>query len=194
MRFNTQTYCNQKQTGLAYLAVLFLVAAIALSMAVVTQNQDTQLKREKEQDWLYVGKQYERAIASYYQLSPNGLKALPNNVDDLLTDKRFVAPVHHLRKAYLDPLTNQQWVQLMNEDNQLTGVVSTLPQAILSSTIVHTFQANQAGTIARYSDVRFEFKLATDDAINAEEKIKSEANDDDDLVQESSNLNAFAQE
>ena len=193
MRFNTQTYCNQKQTGLAYLAVLFLVAAIALSMAVVTQNQDTQLKREKEQDWLYVGKQYERAIASYYQLSPSGLKALPNSVDDLLTDKRFVAPVHHLRKAYLDPLTNQQWVQLLNEDNQLTGVVSTLPQAILSSTIANTFQANQAGTIARYSDVRFEFKLATDDAINAEEKIKSEANDDD-LIQESNNLNAFAQE
>ena len=68
-----------------------------------------------------------------------------------------------------------------------------MPQAILSSTIVHTFQANQAGTIARYSDVRFEFKLATDDAINAEEKIKSEANDDD-LVQESNNLNAFSQE
>ena len=193
MRLNPHIYCNDKQTGLAYLAVLFLVAAIALSMVVVTQNEDTKLKREKEQDWLYVGKQYERAIASYYQLSPNGLKALPNNVDDLLTDKRFVAPVHHLRKAYLDPLTNQQWVQLLNEDNQLTGVVSTLPQAILSSTIVHTFQANQAGTIARYSDVRFEFKLATDDAINTEEKIKSEANDDD-LVQESSNLNAFSQE
>ena len=193
MRFNPHIYFNHKQTGLAYLAVLFLVAAIALSMAVVTQNQDTQLKREKEQDWLYVGKQYERAIASYYQLSPNGLKALPNNVDDLLTDKRFVAPVHHLRKAYLDPLTNQQWVQLLNEDNQIKGVVSTLPQAILSSTIASTFQANQAGTIARYSDVRFEFKLATDDAINAEEKINSEANGDD-LVQESSNLNAFAQE
>ena len=193
MLFKPQTYCNYQQTGLAYLAVLFLVAAIALSMAVVTQNQDTLLKREKEQDWLYVGKQYERAIASYYQLSPNGLKALPDNVDDLLTDKRFVAPVRHLRKAYLDPLTNQHWVQLLNEDNQITGVVSTLPQAILSSTIVHTFQANQAGTIARYSDARFEFKLATDEAQNTEEKIKPEANDDD-LAQESSNLNAFAQE
>ena len=193
MRFNPQIYCNNKQTGLAYLAVLFLVAAIAVSMAVVTQNQDTQLKREIEQDWLYVGKQYQRAIASYYQLSPNGLKALPNSVDDLLTDKRFVAPVRHLRKAYLDPLTNQHWVQLFNEDNQLTGVVSTLPQVILSSTIVHTFQANQAGTIARYSDARFEFKLATDEALNTEEKIKPEANDVD-LAQESSNSDAFAQE
>ena len=193
MRFNPQIYCNNKQTGLAYLAVLFLVAAIAVSMAVVTQNQDTQLKREKEQDWLYVGKQYQRAIASYYQLSPNGLKALPNSVDDLLTDKRFVAPVHHLRKAYLDPLTNQHWVQLFNEDNQLTGVVSTLPQVILSSTIVHTFQANQAGTIARYSDARFEFKLAADEAQNTEQEIKPEANDVD-LAQESSNSDAFAQE
>ena len=193
MRFNPHIYGNYKQTGLAYLAVLFLVAAIAVSMAVVTQNQDTQLKREKEQDWLYVGKQYQRAIASYYQLSPNGLKALPNSLDDLLTDKRFVAPVHHLRKAYLDPLTNQHWVQLQNEDNQIIGVVSTLQQAILSSTIVHTFQANQAGTITRYSDARFEFKLATDEALNTEEKIKPEANDVD-LAQESSNLNAFAQE
>lgn len=193
MRITQLAYCHYKQTGLAYLAVLFLVAAISLSLAVVTQNQDTQLKREKEKDWLYVGKQYERAIANYYHLSPNGLKTLPNSVDDLLTDKRFVAPVHHLRKAYLDPLTNQHWVQLLNDDKQLTGVVSTLQQVILSSTIVHTFQANQAGTIVQYSDARFEFKQAIDEAQNTEENVKPEANDDD-LAQESSNLNAFAQE
>ena len=193
MRFNQHIYRNHHQAGLAYLAVLFLVAAIAVSMAVVTQNQDTQLKREKEQDWLYVGKQYQRAIASYYQLSPSGLNELPKSVDDLVLDKRFVAPVHHLRKAYLDPLTNLNWVQILNEENQLVGVVSTLQQSILSYNIVKTFQINQLDTISLYSDAKFEFKQAPVASKNFEEEQKLDDNDGK-LSEEASPLNAFTQE
>ncbi|MES2501711.1 MAG: hypothetical protein V4545_03820 [Pseudomonadota bacterium] len=197
MRVKQQAYWRHKiqfrQTGLAYLAVLFLVAAIAVSMAVVSQNEDTKLKREKEQDWLYVGKQYERAIASYYQLSPNGLNELPNKVDDLLLDKRFVAPVHHLRKAYLDPLTNQHWVQLFNEENQLIGVVSTLQKSILSYNIIKTFQINQIDTIYNYSDVKFEFKQKSISSQNLKEEQMLDDNDGK-LAQETSSLNAFPQE
>ncbi len=197
MRVKQQAYWRHqiqfRQTGLAYLAVLFLVAAIAVSMAVVSQNEDTKLKREKEQDWLYVGKQYERAIASYYQLSPNGLNELPNKVDDLLLDKRFVAPVHHLRKAYLDPLTNQHWVQLFNEENQLIGVVSTLQKSILSYNIIKTFQINQIDTIYNYSDVKFEFKQKSISSQNLKEEQMLDDNDGK-LAQETSSLNAFPQE
>jgi hypothetical protein len=197
MRIKQQVYlCQQKQyrqAGLAYLAVLFLVAAIAVSMAVVAQNEDTKLQREKEQDWLYVGKQYERAIASYYQLSPNGLNELPNSVDDLLLDKRFVAPIRHLRKAYLDPLTNLHWVQLFNDENQLVGVVSTLHKSILSYNIIKTFQINQIDTISKYSDAKFEFKQSPVASQNLKEEQTLD-NINGKLAQETSSLNTFTEE
>lgn len=195
-----------KQAGLTYLAVLFLVAAIAVSMAVVAQSEDMRLKREKEQDWLYAGKQYERAIASYYQQSPNGLKTLPASIDDLLSDKRFIAPTHHLRKAYLDPLTNKPWVLLVNDENQLLGVVSTLQQPILSTKIVREFQASQADIIAQYSDVKFEFKSESKTEFktgktpssNADEEpvsdASSDASNESETLDDVNNTNIFAQE
>lgn len=149
---------RRDESGLAYLAVLFLVAAIAISMAVVGQNEDMLIKREKEQDWLFVGKQYQRAIASYYNQSPNGLKALPNKVEDLLLDKRFIAPVRHLRKAYIDPLNPQQnWVLMTNSDNQMTGVYSASQATILSNKIITMYSAELESRAVSYVDIKFTF-------------------------------------
>jgi hypothetical protein len=131
------------QFGFAYLAVLFLVAAVALSMSVVTQDTALQLKREKEQDWYFVGNQYKQAIASYYHQSPDGLKMLPKQVDELLLDKRFVAPVRHLRKAYRDPLTNQPWELIKSSQEQLIGVRSNQQQSILSTSLLQKIQTEQ---------------------------------------------------
>ena len=147
------------QSGLAYLAVLFLVAAISISLAIVTQNEDTQLKREKEQDWLFMGKQYQRAIASYYHQSPDGIKSLPNKLEDLLLDKRFIATVRHLRKAYEDPLNNwQNWVLIKNQENQIIGVYSQSQEQILSAKIVTEYLSDSGEKVASYADIKFVFK------------------------------------
>jgi hypothetical protein len=133
----------REQAGIAYLAVLFLVAAIAVAMAVVTRDIDMQLKREKEQDWFFVGNQYQQAIASYYHQSPDGLKALPKNIEDLLLDKRFIRPVRHLRKAYRDPLTNQAWELVRDADNSLIGVRSLKQGSIISLQLVQRLKLSQ---------------------------------------------------
>jgi hypothetical protein len=130
--------------GVAYIAVLFLVAAISISMAVVTQDVDLRLKREKEQDWFFVGNQYKQAIAHYYHQSPDGLKALPKSIEDLLLDKRFIAPVRHLRKAYRDPLTNQPWQLVINGDGSLIGVRSLKQESIISVQLMQQLQTDQA--------------------------------------------------
>ena len=44
---NNKSTCFNSQFGLAYLGVLFLVAAIAISVAVVSQNQDMYLSAKK---------------------------------------------------------------------------------------------------------------------------------------------------
>lgn len=141
---------------MAYLGVLFLVVAIAVSLGVVTQNEDTALKREKEQDWLFIGKQYQQAITSYYQQSPSGLKAFPSKIEDLLRDKRFIAPVRHLRKAYTDPMNNQaNWVLMLNQENQIIGVYSASQAPILSNKIVNDYAAGAGEAFTSYADVKF---------------------------------------
>lgn len=147
------------QNGFAYIGVLFLLAAISLSLAVVSQNEDTLIKREKEQDWLFIGKQYQRAIASYYHQSPNGIKTLPTKLDELILDKRFIAPVRHLRKIYNDPLNNQQdWSLIKNQEGQISGVFSQSQAPILSTKIINEYQENQSEPITQYANIKFIFK------------------------------------
>jgi hypothetical protein len=149
----------KSQCGLAYLGVLFLIVAISISLAVVSQNVDLQLKREKEQDWLFVGQQYQRAIGSYYQQSPEGIKVLPTRLEDLLLDKRFIKPVHHLRQLYKDPVNfNQDWQTILNADGQITGVVSESHQAILQTKALADFTDAAEVDSANYADIKFEYK------------------------------------
>jgi hypothetical protein len=160
------------QSGFAYLAVLFLVVAISISMGIVAQNEDTLLKREKEQDWLFMGKQYQRAIASYYNQSPDGITTLPNKIEDLLLDKRFIAPVRHLRKAYYDPMhTQQSWILIRNQENQVIGAYSPSQEPILSTKIIAEYQENMGGKVASYTDVKFVFI-----PVEANNEAKTDAN------------------
>jgi hypothetical protein len=162
------------QSGLAYLAILFLVAALSISMAVVTQNEDTLLKREKEQDWLFMGKQYQRAIASYYNQSPDGIKTLPNKIEDLLLDKRLIISVRHLRKAYYNPIDPQEsWVLIRNQENQIIGVYSPSLVQILSTKIIAEYQENTGEKITNYSDVKFVFQ-----PVKANQEATSDANEE----------------
>ena len=170
---------NKIQAGFAYLAVLFLVAAVSISLAVTSQQIDLQLKREKEQDWLFAGLQYQRAITAYYQQAPDGLSILPKSLDDLTQDKRFVKPKHHLRKAYTDPVNaNKSWQLLFNENKQIMGVVSESNQALLTIYPVSRALGLEDAAINTYAEVKFMYKihkqpqqenadLTTDDINNA---------------------------
>ncbi|ADI30106.1 hypothetical protein [Methylotenera versatilis] len=167
---------NTHHDGFAYIGVLFLVAAISVSMAVVTQNEDTQIKREKEQDWLFIGNQYQRAIESYYKQSPNGIKTLPTKLEDLLLDSRFISPVRHLRKLYGDPLNHQQsWTLVKNSDAQIIGVYSQSQEVLLSKrnipAVVENIDIeNVDSENPRYVDIQFVFQpKQVTDKTNTEE-------------------------
>lgn len=150
---------NIHQDGFAYVGVLFLVAAISVSMAVVAQNEDTQIKREKEQDWLFIGNQYQHAIESYYNQSPNGIKTLPNKLEELLLDSRFILPVRHLRKLYGDPLNHQQnWSLIKNTDAQIIGVYSPSQEVLLSKKNIPAVLENYDAENPRYVDIQFVFQ------------------------------------
>ena len=91
------------QSGLAYLGVLMLAAAIAAGLAATARPWSMQQQRAREAELLFIGQQFQRAIASYYRAGPS--PAFPRSLDALLKDSRVPFMLRHLRRLYRDPLT-----------------------------------------------------------------------------------------
>jgi type II secretory pathway pseudopilin PulG len=87
--------------AMAALLVAMSVAAVLLTVAMPTWKQMSQ--REKEEELVFRGQQYVRAIRLYGQKFAN---ANPPNID-LLVDQRF------LRKKFKDPITNDDFQPIL---------------------------------------------------------------------------------
>lgn len=100
------------QSGLVLLAVLIFLLLTTLGASAMVELQHTHAQRAKEEELLFVGDQFRRAIKSYYSSVPAGKsQSLPLTLEDLLEDKRFPMPVRHLRRLYPDPMTGDiDWV------------------------------------------------------------------------------------
>lgn len=109
--------------GLVLLALLIFLALGALATMLAAEVWATTRQRERETELLFVGEQYRRAIESYWRATPGRAKALPLSVDVLLQDDRFPTPVHHLRRAYPDPITGGE-LELIRVGNGIAGVRS----------------------------------------------------------------------
>jgi hypothetical protein len=92
--------CRSRQSGYAVLLAIFLVATLLLFAAMATPNVLTQGRREKEQEAIWRGNQYVRAIRLFYQ--KNG--RYPQSLEDL--SKPSATRVHYLRKPYIEPLNS----------------------------------------------------------------------------------------
>ncbi|MGU7769064.1 type II secretion system protein [Burkholderia sp. MR1-5-21] len=114
-----------RQRGLVLLALLIALMLMSIALSGALDVWALQRRREQEKQLLFVGDQYRRAIVRYYQLG----RAYPLTVDDLLNDTRFPKPMHHLRRAYPDPITGQNdWGFLWRAD-RFYGVYSSSDQA-----------------------------------------------------------------
>ncbi len=103
------------EDGFVYLWALFAVALAGIVMAGAGQVWQVKAQREKETQLLYVGEEFRKAIMSYYN---TGTKQLPESLEDLLQDKRLPNIKRHLRKIYLDPVTNTAEWGLIEESSQ----------------------------------------------------------------------------
>lgn len=100
------------QRGFTYLAMLVAVAVIGVGFALAGEVWSTAVQREKEQELLFVGDQYRRAIRLYHQNSTDQRTsaAYPKALKDLLEDKRRGDTKRHLRRPYADPMTGKaEW-------------------------------------------------------------------------------------
>lgn len=112
-------------SGLVLLGVLLLLSLAALSALVAGEVWATAVRREREEQLLFVGEQYRRAVESYYRATPGRVKTLPNSLSVLLEDDRFPMPIRHLRRLYADPLNEQAEWGLVKIDSGIVGVYSS---------------------------------------------------------------------
>ena len=96
MRPPASNRLRRAQQGYAFITVLFMAAALAISLAVALPRIAMQAQRVREERLIYRGKQYKRAIQLYFRAN----KKYPAKMEDL----EDTNGVRYLRRRYKDPM------------------------------------------------------------------------------------------
>lgn len=152
MQSVAKTQRPRKHGGFAYLTVIFILAILSGSLALIGEVWDTATRREKEAELLHVGHQYRKAIERYFLA---GLRQYPRSLDDLLKDPRRPTTARYLRFRYPDPVTGKaEWGIVKAPDGGIMGVYSLSDSAILKSANFRLRDKAFEGT-EKYSDWKF---------------------------------------
>ncbi|MEP6886275.1 MAG: type II secretion system protein [Gammaproteobacteria bacterium] len=115
-----------RQAGFTYIGLLVAVVILGIALAGIGRVWRTQAQREREQELLFIGREFQAAIGSYYS---SGGHQYPQSIDDLLEDKRWPEPRHHLRRLYADPMTGApDWTLLQAAGAGIMGIASSSQQ------------------------------------------------------------------
>ena len=112
---------GQDQRGLVLLTLLIALMLASIALLGALDVWALQRQRLQEEELLFVGNQYRLAIQRYYRIG----RTLPMSVDDLLEDKRFPVPLHHLRRAYPDPMTGKNDWLFLRQGDRFFGIYSS---------------------------------------------------------------------
>jgi hypothetical protein len=121
---------RSNEAGYAYLMALFLMLAVIIASQVAMQNLVTEGRRQREEQTIWCGNQWARAIRLYFHKTGH----YPQSIDDL---EMGVPDVHFLRQsAYKDPMDTDEgaWRFIyVNGTGQIIGSVryATLQQMAL---------------------------------------------------------------
>jgi type II secretory pathway pseudopilin PulG len=111
--------------GFTYIGVMFAVAILGTTLAVIGAIWKTIQQREDEVELLFIGNQFRNAIMQYYERTPSANKEYPKSLNQLVLDDRFPIAQKYLRKIYHDPITRTtSWGLVMTPDGRIKGVYS----------------------------------------------------------------------
>ncbi len=134
------------QRGVTYLALMFFVVLIGLSLMAVNQHWSVILKRDREKELAFRGMRIKQAIERYaadYEVQ----KATRSNQYPLKLEDLTKRPKRYLQVVYKDPITGENF-ELMKKGAEIRGVRSASLDPPLDQM---TFQAAR-----RYRDILFE--------------------------------------
>jgi type II secretory pathway pseudopilin PulG len=138
-----QTTRRHRESGYSLLMVVFMVATSLILSAAVVPNLLTQGRREREEEMVWRGEQYERAIGLYFKK----FGRYPTKIDDLTKQTNGA---RFLRQAYTDPMNKEDgsWRFIyVGPNGQLIGSVhsTSLLQSMLTAPTLPGASALGAG-------------------------------------------------
>jgi type II secretory pathway pseudopilin PulG len=140
--------------GFTYTALLAAIVIIGISLGSATKYWQNISLRDKEEELIFRGDQYRRAIERYYFSIP-GRMQYPPSVDELLKDSRTPQGKRYLRQKYKDPVTGEDFVEIRDPlSNRVTGVYSASEKEPIKQANFPEQYKDFEGK-KRYSDWRF---------------------------------------
>ena len=147
--------------GLAYVALLVILAGVALLALQVAESARLTQQREAEAQLLFAGRQYRNAIERFTNRDVGALRGPPQRLEDLLEDGRGPVAQRHIRRLYPDPLSGRaDWDLLRDARGGLVGVRSRSRQTPLRKTGFERQEADFARA-QTYADWRFTVQPVT---------------------------------
>ena len=154
---------SNNQRGVTYLALMFFVVLIGISLMAINQHWSVILKRDREKELAFRGTRIKHAIERYaadYEVQ----KGTRQNQYPLKLGDLTKRPKRYLQTIYKDPITGEDF-ELIKRGAEIRGVRSASLDLPLDQV---TFQAAQ-----RYHDILFEASPPNDkpkSVVKAEEK------------------------
>lgn len=112
------------QQGFTYLGLLFAIAFVGLMLAGTGEVWHLAAKREREEQLLFVGREFARALGAYREATPGDKKQGPRKLEDLVEDRRTLIARRHLRRIYADPMTGTANWGLVMAGVEIVGIHS----------------------------------------------------------------------
>lgn len=113
----------QSQRGFTYLALMFSIALIGLTLTAAAKPWKTVVQREREADLLAYGMEIQQAIGAYSARMKQGRvmpgEVYPHSLEDLTRQ-----PNPLLRKLYVDPMTRSPFEVVRAPTGGIMGVRS----------------------------------------------------------------------
>ena len=143
-----------KSGGFTYLLLLVLIALFGAALAAVSTVWATYSQRDKEEELIFVGRQFSEALRAYNLQNQNVGDGFPKQLENLLLDPSTPTVRRFLRKIYLDPMTGKaEWGLIKTPSGTIRGVYS-----LSGLTPIRTVLPPDLGEVANaksYSDWKF---------------------------------------
>jgi len=158
---------RSSESGYAYIIAMALIVATIIGSQVVLENLITQARRQREQETIWRGNQWARAIRLYYHKTGH----YPQTIDDLETG---VPDVHFLRasaiKDPMDPDDGSWRFIYVNSTGQIIGSVryATLQQMALLDLNNGQIPGTQPSTIPGSVSAASLSSISTDNSNNSD--------------------------
>ncbi|MCL1824901.1 MAG: type II secretion system GspH family protein [Betaproteobacteria bacterium] len=120
---------TSNQGGFSYIWTLLLIAGLSISTVLSAEISATAARRDKEKELLAIGRQFRTALARYLASSPNGKQPeYPESLEQLLRDDRLPGIRRHLRKIFIDPITDKAEWGVIRINGRIVGIHSLSEQ------------------------------------------------------------------